>query len=211
MTKLPNPLFSIVLVVFLAACLAGIVLPTSYAQSPSPPTAAEPRRENPRDLIVFAHASNAVERLLFDGDFAITFEFEKGRARYTRGLDLFRKGLKAAQKQHAPESIAVARRLIVLAEKAIKGYDAAELAAKSDVAQGRFRYKIYGLSGPSSSQNDAFLQSTYGIQIVNVAGCLTTYEEVAQVEAYNKVSVVAMRRKFGNEVVAKLPGTPFGP
>ena len=105
----------------------------------------------------------------------------------------------------------MARRLIVLAEKAIKGYDAAELAAKGDVAQGRFRYKIYGLSGPSSSKNEAFLQSTYGIQIVNVAGCLTTYEEVAQVEAYNKVSVVVMRRKFGNEVVAKLPGTPFGP
>ena len=80
------------LIVFLAACLAGIVLPISYAQSPSLPTAAEPRRESPRDLIVFAHASNPVERLLFDGDFAITFEFEKGRARYTRGLDLSVRG-----------------------------------------------------------------------------------------------------------------------
>jgi hypothetical protein len=177
-------------------------------QPPASPAAAlptslrAPRPEWPTDIIDRADPSEPVRALLDDGHFAIENVMgTHDRACFTRGRDLFRKGLKEAQKRHEPRSEEAARVLLARAEKAITRYDAAAATARRDVASGRLRYMTsgMGLMPADFSEREAHLKGTYGVELVGVAGCDVNYEELAEQEGYNSVSLAAIEKKWGKD------------
>jgi hypothetical protein len=75
-----------------------------------------------------------------------------------------------------------------------------EAEAQEDVAQGKFKLLRYGLPAPWAEEYFRILNQRYGIQSVPVAGCVVTDDLVTHANAYNKMSMDAAKRKFGEDI-----------
>lgn len=173
----------------------------------SPPAPVQPRPERPTTIISLATPSKSVGSLLFDGDSAmVSIMWEHKKTCFTQGRELFNKGLREAIKRRESKSETAARTLVTLADKAIVRYDTAAATAKRDVASGRLCYKISGMISPSFDERKALLNRKYGVEIVRVADCDVNYEELAEEEGYNSVSLAAIKRKFGTVAADAIKG-----
>ena len=76
-----------------------------------------------------------------------------------------------------------------------------ELAAKYDLAHGRYKELGFGLPVIWRDEYARLLHERYGIEFKAVAGCIVSPDLVAYVEGYNKVSSSAMTQKFHRDVL----------
>jgi len=74
------------------------------------------------------------------------------------------------------------------------------LAADIDVARGKYEVQGYGLPAPWVSEYARLLRERYGVQFRAVAGCTVTKSLVSYVDAYDRVSSTAAKRKFGRDI-----------
>lgn len=75
-----------------------------------------------------------------------------------------------------------------------------QLAARFDVARGRYLLQTYGLPVPWINEEGRILRQRYGIQMEAVAGCVVSPPLVNYVDAYDDYVVAAANRRFGRDV-----------
>lgn len=79
-----------------------------------------------------------------------------------------------------------------------------ELMAHRDVERGHLCVKRYGYGyefhGDYRDEKD-FLRSKYGVHLDAVAGCVVTRPLADYVRGYNSVSIPAIRKKYGRDIV----------
>jgi hypothetical protein len=76
-----------------------------------------------------------------------------------------------------------------------------ELAARRDIAHGRYLILGYGLPSPARADYIRILKARYGIEFHAVAGCIVSPGLVGYVRGYDGVSEEAIRSKFGPTVL----------
>lgn len=74
------------------------------------------------------------------------------------------------------------------------------VAAKIDVAEGRYKELAYGLPIREIDEYAHLLKNRYGIDVQFVAFCTPTRSEMDFADAYDQVSMEAAKRKFGRDV-----------
>jgi hypothetical protein len=75
-----------------------------------------------------------------------------------------------------------------------------EMFARYDVSRGHYEVLGYGLPVAWRPEYALLLQERYGVKFRPVAGCIVSTALVAYVDAYNRVSIEAVNRKFGHDV-----------
>jgi len=75
-----------------------------------------------------------------------------------------------------------------------------EVAARYDVAGGRYEELGYGLPVPWRREYVRLLREHYGIRFRTVALCIVSEDLIAYANSYNTVSSAAANRKFGHDV-----------
>jgi hypothetical protein len=77
---------------------------------------------------------------------------------------------------------------------------AGNLAARYDLARGRYQELGFGLPTASRPEYARLLRERYRLRFRAVAGCVVNEPLLAYVHAYNSVSMAATKRKFGGDV-----------
>ena len=75
--------------------------------------------------------------------------------------------------------------------------------ARTDVANGKYLIKRYGLVPGYSPELLTKLKKKYSIEIINF-GCLVSNEDNLYGKGYNEISTAEVRRKFGEQILANL-------
>ena len=75
-----------------------------------------------------------------------------------------------------------------------------EIVARYDVARGHYRVLHYGLPSHGLPKYARIMRERYGIEYLAVAGCVVSRSLMAYADAYNAVSVAAVRRKYGRDI-----------
>jgi hypothetical protein len=78
----------------------------------------------------------------------------------------------------------------------LRGY----LAAEFDVNRGRYEVLGYGMPSPLVPEYARVLNERYGIHYRAVSGCIVSASLAWYVDAYDRVSTEAAKRKFGRDV-----------
>lgn len=110
--------------------------------------------------------------------------------------------MKGAMRSHKILTAAVAIAILLLARW---GWDDSasgrgHIVARFDVARGHYRVLHYGLSPPGLPRYARNLRERYGIEYLDVAGCVVSDSLVDYANGYNAVSMAAIKRKFGRDV-----------
>jgi hypothetical protein len=74
------------------------------------------------------------------------------------------------------------------------------LAARFDLARGRYRILNFGLPPGWLSEYARLLRDGYGVELDPVAGCVVSHQLVSYVEAYDNVSATAAIRKYWHDI-----------
>jgi hypothetical protein len=77
------------------------------------------------------------------------------------------------------------------------------VAARLDIIQGHFTVLNVGLGAHHDPKYTGLLQERYGIKDRALAECIVSRSLVAFVEGYDNISIPAIQRKFGQDVLAK--------
>jgi hypothetical protein len=72
--------------------------------------------------------------------------------------------------------------------------------ARIDVAHGRYEVLTYGLADQSRSEYATLLHQRYGVELRAVAGCIVSKSLQDYVDAYDRISIEAVNRKFRHDV-----------
>ncbi len=80
------------------------------------------------------------------------------------------------------------------------------LAARYDMATGRYVVMGYGLPSASHSDFVRLLRERHGIQYRSVGGCTISAHVRAYSDGYNAASLPAIERKFGRDVLRTIAG-----
>ena len=75
-----------------------------------------------------------------------------------------------------------------------------KLSAYFDVHRGRYRLLTFGLPSAWLPEYARLLRERYSVELKPVAGCVVSPALVSYVDAYDKVSESAARRKFGRDI-----------
>jgi hypothetical protein len=75
--------------------------------------------------------------------------------------------------------------------------------ARYDLWRGHYVLTEYGLPPPERPEYERLLRERYGIQSLAVTGCIVSSSMMSYVDAYDKVSAAAARRKFGRDIFAE--------
>jgi hypothetical protein len=73
--------------------------------------------------------------------------------------------------------------------------------ARFDLARGHYKVLGYGLPTQWRSDYVSILGSRYGVQFRPVTGCVVSQGTLDYVEAYDNVSVAAINRRFGRDII----------
>lgn len=84
------------------------------------------------------------------------------------------------------------------------------LAARNDLAHGRYRILGYGLPPPGMPLYISILRQRYGVEYVAVAGCTPSKATLDYLDAYDDLSSAAIDRKFGKDVLGQVEDEAFG-
>jgi hypothetical protein len=74
------------------------------------------------------------------------------------------------------------------------------IVARFDVARGHYRVLHYGLPPPGLHKYARILRERYGIEYLEVAGCVVSPSLMAYADGYNAVSMAGARRKYGRDI-----------
>jgi hypothetical protein len=75
-----------------------------------------------------------------------------------------------------------------------------QIEARMDVAHGHFKELGYGLPFAGADEYARLLRERYGIDFHYVDFCTVSRQMRAYADAYNEVSTIAAKRKFGRDV-----------
>jgi len=75
-----------------------------------------------------------------------------------------------------------------------------QLAARIDVAYGRYQELAYGLPIPEAGEYARLLKERYGIESRRIAACTPTSSQIDYAQAYDEISMEAAKRKFGRDI-----------
>jgi len=78
----------------------------------------------------------------------------------------------------------------------VRGY----LAAKIDLAHGRYLELGYGMPAPEVDEYAHLLKGRYGIEFHRIAACTPTSSQISYAEAYDRISMEAAKHRFGRDV-----------
>jgi hypothetical protein len=94
--------------------------------------------------------------------------------------------------------------IVALAATFAAGCSAGAAEARQDIARGHLELRSYGLPMASNQTYVQLLRDRLGVEDNRVAGCIVTQELVDETDAYNKVMVAEIERRFGAGILERL-------
>ena len=79
-----------------------------------------------------------------------------------------------------------------------------KIEARLDLLRGEYNIRSYGASGAWREKYREILLREYGVNLVEVAGCIVTDELVEEVRGYNEVSEAAIERRYGQGTLERV-------
>jgi hypothetical protein len=76
-----------------------------------------------------------------------------------------------------------------------------QLAAHFDIAGGHYKILGYGLPAPGRPEYIRALHDKYNVEFHPVAGCIVSQSLISYVDGYDRVSIAAANRKYGQDIV----------
>ena len=85
----------------------------------------------------------------------------------------------------------------------IKHYQKGKEDALRDLESNKLILKTFGRQASWSFEWKRLLEERYGIEIVVIAGCIVSEEEIEYVKGYNDISVAEIEKRLGKDVLDK--------
>lgn len=87
-------------------------------------------------------------------------------------------------------------------------YQQGRSEAKNDLADGRLRYRTYGMptewDGPDLYAQH--LRNDYNIELVTVAGCVVTEDLINRTRGYNETALPLIEARYGKGILERVRG-----